>query len=73
MNHASEKSKRESWRQGTVCDGEGQVDIQSEELSLLELLAVALELRRSAWLSHGWLVNHMVLQGSTTRTTSSKS
>jgi hypothetical protein len=27
MNHASEKSKRESWRRGTVCDGEGQVDV----------------------------------------------
>jgi hypothetical protein len=35
MNHTSEKSKRESWCQGTVCDGEGQVDIQSEESSLL--------------------------------------
>jgi hypothetical protein len=23
MDHASEKSKRESWRRGTVCDGEG--------------------------------------------------
>jgi hypothetical protein len=27
MNHASEKSKRESWRRGTGCDGEGQVDV----------------------------------------------
>jgi hypothetical protein len=27
MNHASEKSKRESWRRGTGCDREGQVDI----------------------------------------------
>jgi hypothetical protein len=35
MNHTSEKSKRESWRRGTTCDGEGQVDVQSEELSLL--------------------------------------
>jgi hypothetical protein len=35
MNHASEKRKWESWYQGTVCDGEGQVDIQSEESSLL--------------------------------------
>ncbi len=25
MKHASEKSKRESWRRGTRCDGEGQV------------------------------------------------
>jgi hypothetical protein len=33
MNHASEKSKRESWGRGTECDGEGQVDIQSEESS----------------------------------------
>jgi hypothetical protein len=31
MDHASKKSKREFWCQGTVCDGEGQVDIQSEE------------------------------------------
>jgi hypothetical protein len=31
MDHASEKSKRESLRRGTVCDGEGQVNIQSEE------------------------------------------
>jgi hypothetical protein len=31
MNHASEKSKRESWCRGIVCDGEGQVDVQSEE------------------------------------------
>jgi hypothetical protein len=35
MNHASEKSKQESWSRGTVCDGEGQVDVQSEESSLL--------------------------------------
>jgi hypothetical protein len=27
MNHVSEKSKRESWRRGTECDGEGQVDV----------------------------------------------
>jgi hypothetical protein len=33
MDHASEKSKLVSWRQGTVCDGEGQVDVQSEESS----------------------------------------
>jgi hypothetical protein len=26
-NHASEKSKRESWRWGTRCDEEGQVNI----------------------------------------------
>jgi hypothetical protein len=31
MNHASEKSKRESWHWGIECDGEGQVDVQSEE------------------------------------------
>jgi hypothetical protein len=33
MDHASEKIKWESWHRGTVCDGEGQVDIQSEESS----------------------------------------
>jgi hypothetical protein len=33
MNHASEKSKQESWCQGTGYDGEGQVDIQSNEPS----------------------------------------
>jgi hypothetical protein len=33
MDDASEKSRWESWRQGTVCDGEGQVDVQSEEAS----------------------------------------
>jgi hypothetical protein len=27
MNHGSEKSKRESWRRGTICDGERQVDV----------------------------------------------
>jgi hypothetical protein len=27
INHASEKSKRESCRRGTGCDGEGQVDV----------------------------------------------
>jgi hypothetical protein len=27
MNHALEKSKRESWHRGTGCDGEGQVDV----------------------------------------------
>jgi hypothetical protein len=27
MNHASEKSKQESWRRGTGCDVEGQVDV----------------------------------------------
>jgi hypothetical protein len=31
MNHASDKSKRESWRRCTEYDGEGQVDVQSEE------------------------------------------
>jgi hypothetical protein len=35
MDHASEKSKQESWCQGTICDGEGQVDVQSEESSYL--------------------------------------
>jgi hypothetical protein len=35
MDHASEKSKRESWRRGTICDGEGQVDAQSKESSYL--------------------------------------
>jgi hypothetical protein len=33
MDHASEKSKQESWHRGTVCDGEGQVDVPSEESS----------------------------------------
>jgi hypothetical protein len=33
MDHTSEKSKHESWRRRTVCDGEGQVDIQSDESS----------------------------------------
>jgi hypothetical protein len=27
MNHASKKSKRESWRRGIECDGEWQVDV----------------------------------------------
>jgi hypothetical protein len=27
MNHTSEKSKLKSWHRGTVCDGEGQVNI----------------------------------------------
>jgi hypothetical protein len=31
MNHASEKSKRESWRRDTECDGEQQVDVQFEK------------------------------------------
>jgi hypothetical protein len=33
IDHASEKSKRESWRRGIVCDGEGQMDVQFEESS----------------------------------------
>jgi hypothetical protein len=33
MSHASKKSKQETWRRGTGCDGEGQVDVQSEESS----------------------------------------
>jgi hypothetical protein len=33
MNHASKKSKQESWHRGIGCDGEGQVDVQSEESS----------------------------------------
>jgi hypothetical protein len=33
MDHASEKSKRESWHWGTVRDRETQVDVQSEESS----------------------------------------
>jgi hypothetical protein len=35
MNYTSEKSKRESWCQGTICDREGRVDVQSEESNLL--------------------------------------
>jgi hypothetical protein len=27
MNHASEKSKRESWRRRAICDGEEKVDV----------------------------------------------
>jgi hypothetical protein len=27
INYALEKSKQESWRRGTWCDGEGQVDV----------------------------------------------
>jgi hypothetical protein len=27
MNHATEKSNRESWHRDTGCDGEGQVDV----------------------------------------------
>jgi hypothetical protein len=34
MNHISEKSKQESWRQGTGCDGEGQVDIWIQGIKL---------------------------------------
>jgi hypothetical protein len=33
INHASHKSKRESWCQGTGCDREGQIDVQSEKSS----------------------------------------
>jgi hypothetical protein len=33
MDHASEKSKQESWRRGSLCDGEGQADVQSKESS----------------------------------------
>jgi hypothetical protein len=33
MNYALEKSNRESWHRGTACDGDGQVDVQSEESS----------------------------------------
>jgi hypothetical protein len=33
MNPALEKSKRETCHRGTKCDGEGQVDVQSEESS----------------------------------------
>jgi hypothetical protein len=39
-------------------------------LLLLELWVIAPGLRRSTRLSRGWRVNHAVLQGSTTRTTS---
>jgi hypothetical protein len=39
-------------------------------LLLLKLLTVTLELRRSAWLSCGWCVNHAVLRWSTAITTS---
>jgi hypothetical protein len=35
MDHTLEKSKHESWRRGTVRDGEGQVDVQSKKLSYL--------------------------------------
>jgi hypothetical protein len=34
MNHVSEKSKRESWRRGTGCDGEGQVDVWIWDIKL---------------------------------------
>jgi hypothetical protein len=35
MNHTSEKRKREFLRQGTICDREGQVDVQSKKSNLL--------------------------------------
>jgi hypothetical protein len=35
MNHASEKRKWESWRQGTRCDGKGQVDILIRGIKLV--------------------------------------
>jgi hypothetical protein len=34
MNHVSEKSKRESWRWGIECDGEGQVDVWIRDIKL---------------------------------------
>jgi hypothetical protein len=41
---------------------------------VLLLQAVALELwQRSAWLSHGWCIDHAVLQSSTARTASRRS
>jgi hypothetical protein len=33
MNHTSEKSKRESWRWGTRCDGEGQVIVWNQDIN----------------------------------------
>jgi hypothetical protein len=35
MNYTSKKSKRESWRRETIYNGEGQVDVQSTDSSLL--------------------------------------
>jgi hypothetical protein len=34
MKHTSEKSKQGSWRQGTRCDGEGQVDVRIRGIKL---------------------------------------
>jgi hypothetical protein len=36
MNHASKKSKRESWRRGIVYDEEGQVDVNSRNQTICE-------------------------------------
>jgi hypothetical protein len=33
MNHTSEKSKWESWRRGTECDGEGQVNVLVQDIN----------------------------------------
>jgi hypothetical protein len=33
MNHTSDKNTRESWRQGTGCDGEGQMNIWAQDIN----------------------------------------
>jgi hypothetical protein len=34
MDQALEKSKQKSLRRGTVCDGEGQIDVQTQGIKL---------------------------------------
>jgi hypothetical protein len=46
MNHASEKSKRESWRRGTGFDGEGKVDILIREIKLAMKNHISLSVSR---------------------------
>jgi hypothetical protein len=38
INHTSEKGKWGSWRRRTLFDGEGQMDVQSDELSYLWII-----------------------------------
>jgi hypothetical protein len=56
MNHTSEKSKQESWRWGTRCNGEGQVDIwvQSINQAMESHIALSVDIywiKKSSW--HG--------------------
>jgi hypothetical protein len=65
MNHTSENSKQGSWRRGTRCDGEGQVDIwiQSIKLAMESHISLSVNLYwiiKKRWHGKKWSLDHIM-------------